>query len=346
LYLNGVEQTKVLAQDGSGPIAYAGATNQPLRIGTSTIDSPGSLNGRMAYLAIYKGRVLSAAEITALDQQLPVAQPGLPLFVTFTSPAQGTGANSQVTVTAAVAKEVQRVDFTLGSQTISSLLPPFQATFDLTNVAEGTQTITATAFGFDGKTASAQLNIVVDHTVPAAPSPSAIFAEPPVGGVSRVHGLAASVAPSLSVEVTDLTSGQGAMTTAALDGSFSVNVQALEGDTVSVVAIDEAGNRSPASIITVQAVASPYARLRIPNPFIAEARFQEARLRPYLSGSQNNTPVRAHVLFGYRRAQGSTTAPILHPVDDVLLDRFDDALCPQGKSAKSQKIDLESGSRS
>ncbi|HEY6308047.1 MAG TPA: carboxypeptidase regulatory-like domain-containing protein [Candidatus Angelobacter sp.] len=285
LYLNGVEQTKATAVDGSGTVDFSGASNQPLRIGTVSVDLSASLNGRMAYLAIYKGRVLSATEISELDQQLPIKQPNLPLVVSFSAPPQGTGVNGQVTVSAAVTKEVQRVDFTLGSQTISAVQPPFQATFDLTSVAEGAQTITATGFGFDATSVSAQLNIVVDHTLPAAPDPTKVFAEPPIGGVSRVHGLAGSVAPSISVEVTDLTSGLRAITVAAADGSFSVDVLALQGDTVSIVAIDEAENRSPATIITVLAVASPFARIVIPDLGVAPAKFTWARLDRFSSGT-------------------------------------------------------------
>ena len=73
LYVNGVEQNKLSSSDGSGTINTAGATNQPLRIGTTSIDVGASLNGKMAYLAIYKGRILTPAEISALDQELPIA---------------------------------------------------------------------------------------------------------------------------------------------------------------------------------------------------------------------------------------------------------------------------------
>jgi hypothetical protein len=227
-----------------------------------------SLNGKMAYLAIYKGRVLSPGELSELDQQLPIKQPNLPLVVSITSPSQGISVNSQVTVSASVDKAVQRVDFTLGTQTISAAVAPFQATLNLTSLAEGPATITATAVGFDSTTASAFLNIVVDHTNPPAPDPTKIFAEPPVGNVSRVHGLAGAVTPSITVEVTDLTNGLQELTTAAADGSFTVGILATAGDSVSVVAIDRAENRSPASVITVRAVDSPFARLMMPGRFL------------------------------------------------------------------------------
>src|SRR5262249_49069333 len=71
LYINGIEQTKVTAQNGSD-IHYQGATNQPFQIGNAARFLPGSLNGKMAYLAVYKGRMLTSTELNQLDAQLPV----------------------------------------------------------------------------------------------------------------------------------------------------------------------------------------------------------------------------------------------------------------------------------
>jgi hypothetical protein len=73
LFVNGVEIAKTSATtDGAGTLGYANATNKPLRIGNSAVDFTGSLNGRMAYVAIYKGRILTATELAALDAQLPI----------------------------------------------------------------------------------------------------------------------------------------------------------------------------------------------------------------------------------------------------------------------------------
>jgi RHS repeat-associated protein len=72
LYLNGVEQTKASSNDGSGTIGFANATNAPLRIGNASFDVAGSLAGKMAYLAIYRGRILTPTELNQLDSQLPI----------------------------------------------------------------------------------------------------------------------------------------------------------------------------------------------------------------------------------------------------------------------------------
>jgi hypothetical protein len=72
LFINGIEQGKASANDGTGTLGYANATNQPFRIGNASFDFAGSLNGKMAYLAVYKGRILSTTEMNALDAQLPI----------------------------------------------------------------------------------------------------------------------------------------------------------------------------------------------------------------------------------------------------------------------------------
>lgn len=72
LFLNGVEQTKATAVDGAGTIGFANATGKSFRIGNAAFDFPGSLDGRIAYVAVYKGRILSPTELGQLDAQLPI----------------------------------------------------------------------------------------------------------------------------------------------------------------------------------------------------------------------------------------------------------------------------------
>jgi len=73
LYINGSEQTKASSADGGGTIGYSNATNQPFRIGNASFDSQaGSLNGRIEYLAVYKGRILTTTEMNQFDSRLPI----------------------------------------------------------------------------------------------------------------------------------------------------------------------------------------------------------------------------------------------------------------------------------
>src|SRR5204862_259511 len=70
LFLTGSELAKQGGNSGAGTPGYSWATSQPFRIGSAQFDVAGSLNGRMAYLAVYKGRILTASELSSLDAQL------------------------------------------------------------------------------------------------------------------------------------------------------------------------------------------------------------------------------------------------------------------------------------
>jgi hypothetical protein len=73
LFLNGAEPTRAPGQNGNGHLGYTNATDKPFRIGNASFDAmAGSLNGKMAYLAVYKGRILTPAELNQLDVQLPI----------------------------------------------------------------------------------------------------------------------------------------------------------------------------------------------------------------------------------------------------------------------------------
>ncbi len=83
-YVNGALQTIPTPNKvtGSGTIEYAGAQLKPFRIGTAgnptnypSEPMVGSLNGKMEYLAIYRGKILSPGEINMLDTQLPITTP-------------------------------------------------------------------------------------------------------------------------------------------------------------------------------------------------------------------------------------------------------------------------------
>lgn len=72
LYVNGVEQAKAFSSGGSGTLGFSAATNQPFRIGSASFDDFGSFNGKMAYIAVYNGRILTGPEMTQLDLRLPI----------------------------------------------------------------------------------------------------------------------------------------------------------------------------------------------------------------------------------------------------------------------------------
>jgi hypothetical protein len=74
LYVNGVLQPNASETNGVGNLDVSKASNtNPFRIGNADYGpAAGSFYGKMAYMAIYKGRLLTTSDMVALDAQLPL----------------------------------------------------------------------------------------------------------------------------------------------------------------------------------------------------------------------------------------------------------------------------------
>ena len=177
----------------------------------------------------------------------------VPLSVSITSPLSGATFKTQVTVMAAPSSPVQKVTFSLGTQSIVVTTAPYQATLSLSGVADGPQIITAAVVDYVGNSASSAVTVNVLQTLPAPPNANLIFAEPPSSGISLVHGLSGAVSRSgLVVTATDTVTHSTATATSAADGSFAESLTASVNDTVSLTATDIVGNVSTPTLISVR----------------------------------------------------------------------------------------------
>jgi len=72
LYIEGVLQTNASATNGAGNLDVSKASNNnSFRIGNADFGpAAGSFYGKMAYMAIYKGRLLSTSEMTTFEANL------------------------------------------------------------------------------------------------------------------------------------------------------------------------------------------------------------------------------------------------------------------------------------
>jgi hypothetical protein len=183
MYVNGVEQTKAVTQDGAGTLGYASATNKSFRIGNNSYTTTvGSLNGKVAYVAVYKYRVLTATELSQLDNQLPITtdvvstttEDGTPTAVTTTTAGQSAHvsfqgwANQQITV--------QLSNNTMAQVTVNLIAP------DGTTLT----TTTSSATSFDLPQATLSLSGTYDVFVQGPAVPGSIT----VGTVTQVGGRA------------------------------------------------------------------------------------------------------------------------------------------------------------
>lgn len=77
LYKNGALQPNASETNGAGNLDVSKASNNnPFRIGNADYGpAAGSFYGKMAYMAIYKGRLLSPSDMMALDANLPINYP-------------------------------------------------------------------------------------------------------------------------------------------------------------------------------------------------------------------------------------------------------------------------------
>jgi YD repeat-containing protein len=124
----------------------------------------------------------------------------------------------------------------------------FSADIQLT---EGANTVTATATDPVGNQAATSVNITLDTVAPDAVDPNQVAISEVSTGFVNVSGAAGSAEPSATVTVTNSRTAVTAATAAAADGSFSVDISALDGDLLYIVVTDAAGNSSGATSVTV-----------------------------------------------------------------------------------------------
>ena len=153
LYVNGVEQSKSSSADGSGNIGYSHATNEHFRIGTAQFDVPGSLPGKIAYLAVYKGRVLTPTELNQIDSRLPIDN----VDVSGTIPTTG---SLPVTIAAAGQNARLLLPATAGQNLIAWI-------FNNTLGA-----LTATLYNVDGTVLSTTTSAASGLAPPVVPAPT------------------------------------------------------------------------------------------------------------------------------------------------------------------------------
>ncbi|MCU1246824.1 MAG: LamG domain protein jellyroll fold domain protein, partial [Acidobacteria bacterium] len=194
----------------------------------------------------------TAGNIGALSAAVNAVVDNRPLTVSINAPQANQRFRDSVKVQASISEPAIRVDFTLGAQTQSDTAAPYEATFDLAAVAEGTRTITVQGIGTAGDVATVTRDIVVDRTPPAAPDASRINAEPPSGGRSLVFGRAGAVEGNSSVEVKNTRTGVVVTIAAAADGSFSLFIDGNVDDLLSITATDIVGNRSAATTLSIR----------------------------------------------------------------------------------------------
>lgn len=197
-----------------------------------------------------------AGNIGPAGAPLHVIVDNAPLTLSINTPAANQRFRDAVTVKVTTSEPVTKVDFALGTMTFSDSAAPYEATFDLTSLGDGNQTISVTGTAYDTTTTTATRTIVVDRTPPAAPDMTKINAEPPTNGRSLVFARAGAVEGSALVEITNTNNAKVVTITAGADGGFSIYVDGAIDDLLSIVAIDSVGNRGAAGTTRIRSTPS------------------------------------------------------------------------------------------
>ena len=118
-------------------------------------------------------------------------------------------------------------------------------------LADGAHTLLAQVADYDGNVGSATAAFTVKTVPPPPINSSFVTVSSVTNGASTVAGSAGATQVNTTVQITDTASSAQATAAAAADGSFSAQVAAQAGDSLTLVAIDLAGNVSSPITVTV-----------------------------------------------------------------------------------------------
>ena len=118
------------------------------------------------------------------------------------------------------------------------------------NLVEGTNVLNLLATDLAGNETSLQVTVIVD-TIPPAAVNEALVTVSSVGSTAAISGAPGAAEAGATIRATNTRSGESSAATVAGDGAFSLSLAAVTGDLANLVAVDRAGNVSPAVTVAV-----------------------------------------------------------------------------------------------
>ena len=119
-----------------------------------------------------------------------------------------------------------------------------QFSFGPVTLTEGSNTFVLMAVDLASNTAESALRITLDSIPPAPAGLDAITRSSAIGGSIDIVGLAGSVEAAATVYITNQATSQQIATPAASDGAFNATVSGDDGDLLTLLVRDAAGNSS------------------------------------------------------------------------------------------------------
>ena len=244
---SGVAEIRVFLGAAASPFATLLTPFAAIWDTTTVPDGLHTLTGRAVDAAGNVGPTGAPVEVL-VDNQV--------LVVDILVPAAADAFGDSLFARARTSEPAARVEFSLEGITVEGSPVDdrtFEAVLDVSGVADGTPTLTATAHGLLGELAVVGVGVVIDHQPPTRPDDLKIAAEATDPGFAFVRGEPMSVEAEATVVVTNPANLAQVSTQAAIDRSFGVRIAALLDDLLTVVAIDSVGNESaPAQVAVVR----------------------------------------------------------------------------------------------
>lgn len=107
---------------------------------------------------------------------------------------------------------------------------------------------------------------IPDEEAPAPADIAFVTVGPSISGIVAVDGASGSVEADATVSLSNLETGEQTVVTAGPDGSFTTNIAALDGQVLSILVTDAAGNTSESVSVSVGDLLS----INISSPIIGE----------------------------------------------------------------------------
>src|SRR5262249_3575674 len=122
---------------------------------------------------------------------------------------------------------------------------------------EGLNTFVLSATDAAGNSSQLSIRLTLDTVPPAAVSPQQVQVSSVTGGQVQVSGKVVRVEAGAQVKFPNTRTGQIVTVFASADGTFTATMAAQNGDTLSFITTDAAGNDSTPSTLSIGGIFAP-----------------------------------------------------------------------------------------
>lgn len=204
---------------------------------------------------IIHAEAFNATTTSSASASLRVTLDTLPPTITLDTPANSALINRYPTFTGSINEPAT---LTIASESVT-LTPDIRFSHGPVTLTEGANSTAVVATDLAGNTTTRIIYLTLDTTPPADPNLNLISFDDTVAGQITVNGSGGSVQGSVKVRLVNARSGNSSQVISNPDGSFTLVMQVVAGDELSLFVADDLGNQSAWSDYAVTGTAPPLA---------------------------------------------------------------------------------------